>query len=127
MAFEIELQQAIYTALKSNTSLMSLVGNRLFDHVPQNTAYPFIKIGDDRHTANLSDDLDCSDVLITVDVWSQQKSHKEGKTILGEIYNTLHNQKIPNITYILWDASPQPILESDGKTTHFIIEFRANI
>ena len=41
-----DLQSAIYSTLNDDSTLDGIIGNnKIFDHVPQDTDYPYVRIG----------------------------------------------------------------------------------
>ena len=45
--FAVTLQTAVYNALLASSPLTTkLGGNNIYDFVPENTAFPYVKIGD---------------------------------------------------------------------------------
>lgn len=89
------LQAAIYSRLTGYSPLTTaLGGSKVYDHVPQGTAAPFVVIGDD--TLNEWDSKTNAgwDVTITIHCWDFLKAgRKSVKTILGHIHDALHVQQ----------------------------------
>lgn len=129
MAFELDLQVAIYTALNNVVSVP------VYDHVPQGTAYPYIVIGEDNFV-DWSDDLtDGMEGTINLHTWHRPEgaTGSRGKTkvkqIQGEIYSILHRADLdigvygsPGIAFEYSDC----FLDSDGITYHGVQRFRVN-
>ena len=44
------LQQAIFAALSASSDLQALIGNRLLDYVPRDSAFPYVVLGDGSET-----------------------------------------------------------------------------
>jgi len=118
---QAEIQQAIYDALKVATDVP------VFDHVPQDTPYPYIVVGDDTSTPFDTDDSQGTEATCTIHAWSQYRGRKEAKALNQVIYDTLHRQ-----TLAVNGAHPvecfqefeQTLVESDGLTRHGISRFR---
>lgn len=123
----IALQTAIFTKL--NTDLVPPV----YDHVPQaadpsdDTAFPYVTIGDDDYNAWDTDDSVGYEVLIDVHVWSRKRGKKETKEIQQAIYNSLNRAELTvtgydfiSIDFTFADSA----LDPDGITRHGVIRFR---
>ena len=41
-----QLQKAVYAKLTSDTNLMALVNNNIYENVPEETPFPFVAISD---------------------------------------------------------------------------------
>lgn len=123
----VNLQQEIYSALSNHAPLTpQIVG--IYDHVPQSTNYPFIVIGDDDHINADTDGFNRNECLIAVDVWSRERSKKQCKEIMQEIYTCLHCTTSMNggVDFITFSGS-DIILDSDGLTWHGIVTFKVVI
>ena len=86
------LQQAIFTALDGAT-INDADGNAItgvFDDVPENTAYPYVVIGEETATNIDTKDKDAHEHTLTIHVWSQYRGRKEIKNIMSSVYTTLH-------------------------------------
>ena len=116
-----DIQAAIFTRLNDQLS------TPVYDDVPQNSAFPYIVIGDD---TSIPFDDDCGagfESTITLHVWSIYKGRKEVKDILGSIYNALHlyDLSINNGYTVLCTFDYQEtFLDPDGETRHGVIRFR---
>ena len=64
----IALQQTIFNTLDGDSTLQSLVSD-VFNFVPQNTAYPYVQIGDDSLSDNSTKDLDGNIHSIVIHTW----------------------------------------------------------
>ena len=74
----IALQQTIFNTLDGDSTLQSLVSD-VFNFVPQNTAYPYVQIGDDSLSDNSTKDLDGNIHSIVIHTWSRYRGDKEAK------------------------------------------------
>lgn len=121
-----EIQQAIYDDLTASEQLMERIEG-VFDHVPQNTKYPYVVIGED---TGLQWDTDTSDGVnstITVHVWSRERGRKETKEIMDIIHRVLHRSELNISTltsvFCYWEFS-ESFMDTDGKTRHGVTRFR---
>jgi hypothetical protein len=115
---QILLAQKVYSLLTSDTTLMALITG-VYEQVPDNTAYPYVKIGDydfsewDTHTANGVD----GDV--TIKVWDQDRGENIVMQILNRIYHVLHNQELGLSgfsTVVFRFRTGNIAIEPDGRT-----------
>src|SRR4051812_27062870 len=93
------LQAGIYNRLTGYSALTTaLGGSKVYDHVPQGTAAPYVVIGDDTATDWDTKSKAGWELTVTVHVWDFQKAgRKSVKAILSAIHDALHQQEA-NIT-----------------------------
>lgn len=129
MAFELDLQVAIYSALNGNVSAS------VFDHVPQNQTYPYIVIGEDNLVDWSTDDKNGFEGTINLHVWDRPKgtSGKRGKQVTkeiqGEIYDILQRSDFAIGDYGTTGMSYEYsdcFMDNDGITYHGVQRFRVN-
>ncbi len=122
-----DLQKAIYTALTGDATLMALVSG-IHDYVPQDTAFPYVAIGEATAIPFDTKSFDGMEVTLTMHSWAREHGRKKVKDINAEIYRILHNQNITvaNQSLILLRFDFEDTLnESDGITYHGVMRFRA--
>jgi hypothetical protein len=136
---EWNIQRAI------NTALSGVISVPVYDFVPQDTAYPYVTIGDD---TNLPWDTFTETGLestLTIHTWTRTRGRKDNKEIQGEVYGLLHRAELTYLgsgeslilnfatqSYSV-DASyfvscefeySDTVLDPDGHTYHGIQRFR---
>lgn len=123
------LQQAVFATLAADSALTALLGGaRIYDDVPQATAFPYLTFGPaaarDWGTATETG----AEHAITLHVWSQAKGKKETHEIMGAVRTALHDQaltvtghRLVNLRHESSDARRDP----DGETIHGTLRFRA--
>lgn len=123
------LQTAIYGQLSGDSALTALVTG-VFDDVPENTNYPFVRIGEETILDNSTKDLQGQEITITIHAYSEYRGKREVKQILDAIYDALHdsdmivsNANLINFRFEFSDI----VTESDGITRHGVMRFRAVI
>lgn len=127
------LQQSIFTKITSGT-LTDVAGTsittKVFDDVPEGTAYPYVIIGEETATNFGTKDKDANEHTLTIHVWSQYRGRKEIKNIMSQIYTILHNTDITvsgaSLVNIRHEFE-QTLLEADGITRHGVMRFRVVI
>ena len=122
------LQQAIFSALSASTDLQALIGTRLFDEVPRESAFPYAVIGDDAETNYDTATESGSQHIAAVDIWSRGGGHKECKSIADVVRATLDGaalsptgQTLVGIRYQGADFARA----TDGETYRATLHFRA--
>lgn len=123
------LQEALYSRLNGDSTLLSLV-NGVFDSVPDDNDLPIVVIGEGTTTDNAMKDLDARDYVFTVDVWSSYRGMKETKNIMQRVYDLLHDFALSvsgaNVITLRCEFTTQ-VIEGDGVIRHGIMRFRAFI
>ena len=124
------LQKAVYSALNSAsiTGVSGAAITGVFDDVPEQTAYPYIVIGDETATNISVFDKNAHDHTLTIHVWSQYRGLAEVKQIMQQIFTTLNDAAIVVTGAALVNIKHEfenTLMESDGITRHGIMRFRA--
>ncbi len=127
MSFELDLQKAVYLALNENISAP------VFDHVPQNTDYPYVVIGEDNFIDWSTDDKNGFEATVNIHVWdrpqgdSGSRGRANVKLIQGEIYGILQRSSFDigdfgnvGMSYEYSDC----FMDTDGTTYHGVQRFR---
>lgn len=125
------LQTAIYSLLSADSTLDGLVGNnRIYDEVPQNSAYPYVVIGEETTIDAGTKDKDAQEFTQTIHIWSRYRGSKQTKEIAQRIYTLLHNVAI-SVSGASFVNSRNEfftiLLDDDGLTRHGVMRFRVVI
>lgn len=135
MSAELELQRTIITHLKSYAPLTSLLAtaSSIYDNVPQavnagdNSAFPYVVIGDDTSIDFDTDDTSGFEMTLTIHTWSRKRARTETKRIMGRIHDALQYSEL-TVTGYQWIVShyefSSTTKDPDGKTIHGIQRFR---
>lgn len=143
MSAAVEIQRAIYDALRVDGTLASLLASdpnagspsapAVFDHVPQaatpETAsdFPYLVLG-----ATTEAEFDTSDQVgrettLTIHSWSRARGLKELKTIMDATKSVLHDMSLAisgeTFVYCFQDFA-ETMLDPDGMTRHGVQRFR---
>ena len=120
------LQQTVFNALDQSSTLQNLVTD-VYDFVPESTAFPYVKIGEDTMVDNGTKDKKGSDFTIEVHTFSRYRGSVEIKNIMSVVYDILHESSLSvsgaslvNMRFEFSDI----IKENDGLTTHGVQRFR---
>ena len=121
------LQQTVFNALDQSSTLQNLVTD-VYDFVPESTAFPYVKIGEQTMVDNGTKDKKGSDFTIEVHTFSRYRGSVEIKNIMSVVYDILHESSLSvsgaslvNMRFEFSDI----IKENDGLTTHGVQRFRA--
>jgi len=124
------MQQAIYTALRADATLQSLVSNpvRVFDHTPQDSELPYIVIGEGTASDFDTKDTDGMDQSLTIHTWSDYRGLSETKQIMGAVVDALDKAALSvtgHTLALLRFVGSNTLLDPDGLTRHGVQNFRA--
>jgi len=121
-----ELQQTVFNALDQSSTLQNLVTD-VYDFVPESTAFPYVKIGEQTMVDDGTKDKKGSDFTIEVHTFSRYRGSVEIKNIMSVVYDILHESSLSvsgaslvNMRFEFSDI----IKENDGLTTHGVQRFR---
>ena len=125
--FAVNLQTTVYNALlASNPLTTKLGGNNIYDFVPENTAFPYVKIGDQTMVDDGTKTKKGTDFTLMIHTFSRYRGSKEIKEIMSLVYDVLHESSLSvsgamnNMRFEFSDI----IKENDGLTTHGMQRFR---
>ena len=123
------LQSAIHAALSGDAAVTAALGaNRVLDHVPQSTSFPYVTLGASSERDWSTGTEDGREHILTLHVWSRAGGKREVHEIMGALRSCLHEAALPlsgwrlvNLRHELSDARR----ENDGETVHGMVRFRA--
>jgi len=123
----LELQKSIFNALDGDSTLQNLVTD-VYDFVPENTAFPYVKVGEETSLDNGTKTLQGNEHTLVIHTFSRYRGSKEVKEIMSRIYALLHESSLSvtgaslvNLRFEFSDV----IKENDGFTSHGLQRFRA--
>lgn len=128
----LALQGAIVAALKGSAAVTALIGNRVYNPVPADAAFPYVTVGDDIAVEDHAECLDGSvEVTSAIHVWSRDDGKPEAKAISGAIVAALNGQDLllgDDYRLVLIEhQSSRHLDDPDGITSHSVVTFRALI
>jgi len=123
----LELQKSIFNALDGDSTLQNLVTD-VYDFVPENTVFPYVKVGEETSIDNGTKTLQGNEHTLVIHSFSRYRGSKEVKEIMSRIYALLHESSLSvsgaslvNLRFEFSDV----IKENDGFTSHGLQRFRA--
>lgn len=124
----LELQKSIFDTLSGDSTITSTYGANVYDYIPDNTSFPYVKLGEETSVDNGTKTLQGNEHTLVIHTFSQYRGSKEVKNIMSRIYALLHESSLSvsgaslvNLRFEFSDI----IKENDGLTTHGIQRFRA--
>ena len=126
LGFETTIQGAINAKLKASTALVSAAAGGIYDSVPQNAAYPFIVVGEDRHTDESTDTGIRRRVRVQIDTWSRFRGREEVKSLQYLIELALNRATLSLTGYEfigMHFVSSDSFVDIDELTRHGVQEF----
>lgn len=130
MSPSFELQKAIFARLVSDPAVTTLIGNRVYDRVPENAVFPYVTFG---NFDIIRDDAQCVtgyEIHVDIDVWSRSVGKPEAHEVTYAVTKALHNWPgaIPPFEMVGFQHLDTPtFLDPDGLTTHSVVRFVAFI
>jgi Protein of unknown function (DUF3168) len=123
------LRAAIHDALAADGALTALLGGpKVYDEPPKAAAFPYVTLGE----ARVSDFSTASDAgeehRFTLHAWSRQGGHKEAHMIAGALLQALDDAPLAPAGHHLVNlrfGTADIRRESDGRTYHALVRFRA--
>lgn len=123
MSFSTAVQQIVYDALTAYGPLTATV----YDSTPQDSAFPYVTIGEDIVNQDDTDSELSVAASVTVHVWSRKRGRKETKELQGHIYDALHRAALTKAGFKVVSMDFQTatsFVDADGLTRHGVQEFR---
>lgn len=130
MSPALELQKVIYARLTADAAVSALVGDRVYDRVPENAEFPYVAFG---NFDIIRDDAQCVtgyEIYVDIDVWSRSVGKPEAHEVTYAVTRSLHNWPgtIPPYQMVAFQHLDTPtFLDPDGLTTHSVVRFVAFI
>ena len=129
----LPLIKSVIAKLKATTAVTNITSTRIFSIVPQQTAYPYIKISVSSEDWSSKDFVGMRH-LLRVQGFSRQASIKEAGDIRAAVITALERQEAAltidsPFTIIRFDKSALSdiITNEDGETQQSIVEFEVII
>lgn len=123
----LSLQIAHIAALKADATLVSLVGAKVYDYVPEKSAYPYLiyHITDSDEWDTTTDNGDEHSVY--VHVFDDAEGSKRARRIMQRVYELLHDVTTYSLTdhQLVNSRRVMRAMEREGQLYHGIGLFRA--
>lgn len=124
-----DLQKAVFETLAADATLASLLGGAsIYDHVPQDAAFPFVVLDQTRIADWSTGTEPGAEHQLTLHVWSCYRGKAESYAIADTIREALDEAALPlaenrlvNLRHQFSDLRR----DADGETWHAVLRFRA--
>lgn len=125
----VALRAAVHAALSSDAALSAVLGSaKIYDEVPRNAAFPYVTLGEARLTDASGDDAPTQEHQLALHAWSRHGGHREAHVIAGTLLQALDDapltvagHRLVNLRFAIAEIRR----ESDGRTYHAVVRFRA--
>lgn len=124
----LALQKAVYATLLADAGVGAVIGDRVYDAAPRDTAFPYVTLGDIA-TSDWSTGSEAgAEHRVTLHAWSRGRGKAECAAILGAIEAALHDAALTLDGHTLVNLrflAAEMRRERDGITWHGTARFRA--
>ncbi len=128
-AAHVALRAAVYDALRADGALTSALGGQhVYDDVPRGAEFPYVTLGEARLNDASAGDGAVQEHQLVLHAWSRKGGHREAHVIAGALLQALDDapldlaeHRLVNLRFSVADIRR----ESDGRTYHALVRFRA--
>jgi uncharacterized protein DUF3168 len=123
----LELQAALVGKLKADAGVQAVVGQRVYDRVPNNPTFPYISLGDNQVLPDKADCIDGTEVFWQIDGWERDQTFPMAKQISKAIVAALDDQALTVTGYaaiVVEINTVNYLRDPDGITRHVAVTFR---
>ncbi len=125
-----DVQKSVYGHLAASTGVTSLLAAGaagVHDHVPEDSSFPYIALGEMTSRPLETADGGGRETVIKIHVFSRAAGLKETRSIMAAVHVALHDADFSVAGHALvfcLEESAESLLESDGITRHGTMAFR---
>lgn len=126
----LEMQAAIVARLTNDSALTALINKRVFDRVPEDSAFPYVSLGPTQEIAEDAECIDADEVHVQIDAWSREVGYPEVRKIADAVRKALDDYAFTltaNALVAFEYRQTRTMRDPDGVTNHAVIEFTAII
>ncbi|KAB2781261.1 DUF3168 domain-containing protein [Brucella anthropi] len=131
MSVSVALQDFILAKLLADSTVASLVANRIWDGPQPNPEFPYISIGASDFTPDDADCIDMREETIQIDCWSREQGRKwPCRQIVDAVVNVLRHADgdLSNGALVETRINLARVIDDpDGIMAHGIVQFTAII
>ncbi|MCH2096735.1 MAG: DUF3168 domain-containing protein [Rhodobacteraceae bacterium] len=131
MSVSVAFQTAVFEALTNDGALAKLIGDRVFDNVPQDAEYPYVSFGPTDFFPSDVEGVSGRVEALQIDVWSEDHGRKrECKTICDAVKSALHEVDLEldaGAVDRIQVTGVRVFLDKDNITAHGIISVECEI
>jgi hypothetical protein len=125
------LQDAIYSRLSGDTTLVTTLGAGVYDVAPDLAPFPYVTIGEQTESPNDTMGKTGRDVTVTVHTWTRGDRTKQDMQAIQNRVDALLDRWAPTVTG--WSATEmlleffETFRDEDGLTQHGVARYRIHI
>lgn len=120
------MRAAIEAKLKASAPLTDVIGDRIYDRIPQAPNYPLVTIGNVQVLPESADGIDAAESAVTLHVWDQYKRADKAKPVGALVISALHEQELlidgVGMQSVLLESANY-LRDPDGVTNHAALTF----
>lgn len=120
------IQRAVFARLSGDVELKNAKA-RIYDHVPENAARPYVVIGEAVDTPDNCHNAYGSQTVITLHVWSDYRGFAQALLIEDRIVALLDHQPLTADGHTIdavWHEQTTPLRDPDPRIRHIVLRFR---
>ncbi len=122
------LRRALHARLVADAALTSLIAGRVYDEVPRAPHFPFLTLGEARLADASVGQGPLVEHTLTLHVWSQQGGQAEAQAVSSAVIAALDDVSLAltgHSLIALRVLTADLRRESDGRSHHAVLRFRA--
>ncbi|UXT99919.1 DUF3168 domain-containing protein [Agrobacterium tumefaciens] len=125
---DLELQKAIYARLVADPEVDGVIGERVFDRIPEDAIFPYLHLGE---AQEITEDVTCVSaqaIYLTLHGWSREVGYPEVKRLAAAVKDALHLAPLVLETWRLVSINHRDtrvFRDQDGLSSHAVIELAA--
>lgn len=127
----VELQTAVFERLTIFAAVTAIVGQRIYDNVPEAPDFPYISFGASDHYPDDSDCIPCRVETLQIDCWARAQGKKRpARELADAVKAALHEYEVEfpvNGLVEMRVTGVQVMGDPDGITAHGIVTLTAII
>ncbi len=124
-----DLQRAVHAALAADVAVLALLGGaRIYDDVPQGTAFPYVSLAGFTVRDWATGTESGAEVVFTVNAWSRGAGHRQAHLLAEAVRTALHDAALALTDHHLVNLRHETSTthrERDGDTYRIAARFRA--
>jgi hypothetical protein len=117
----LALRQAVVAALRADAGLQALIGQRVYDHIPEREQFPYVSLRDQVRAYDTTTERGKEHTL-QLNAWSRAEGSKEAELVLHGLERVLRDlspRALTDHTLINLDVEMATVVRDEGGQTYF--------